>query len=57
MKMTGIVQPSPKKSNEPINPGDVIFYYHPVFFSGTKEAERTPAVMEVILKRILLFCG
>ena len=36
-----------KKSNEPINPGDVIFYWHPAFVSNTKQAERTATVMEV----------
>jgi hypothetical protein len=41
-----------KKSNEPINPGDVVFYYHPISVSGTKEAERTATVMEVHPERI-----
>ncbi len=36
-----------KKSNEPINPGDVIFYFHPAFVSNTKQAERSATVMEV----------
>jgi hypothetical protein len=35
-----------KKSNEPINPGDVFFYYHPAFVSKTTQAERTATVME-----------
>ncbi len=36
-----------KKSNEPNNPGDVVFYYHPISICGSKEAERTAPVMEV----------
>jgi hypothetical protein len=36
-----------KNLNEAINPGDVVFYYHTISVSGSKEAERTATVMEV----------
>ena len=38
---------SAQKKNEPINPGDTIFYYNPVFKGGTAAAERTAVVLEV----------
>jgi hypothetical protein len=36
-----------KNLNEASNPGDVVFYYHTISVSGSKEAERTATVMEV----------
>jgi hypothetical protein len=44
-----------KKSNEPINPG-VVFYYHPISISGSKEAKRTSTVMEVHPEKVF-HCG